>query len=112
MKTVGENDAACEHFQRAAEIVGRRWNPLIVHAMKTGITRFSDIRDAVPGLSDHMLSQRLKELETAGIIERSVAPTTPVCITYRLTERGEGLAGVMAELATWAEHWAATPVTT
>jgi len=58
MKTVGEDDAVCEHFQRAAELVGRRWNPLIVHAMKTGITRFSDIRDAVPGASGRAASSR------------------------------------------------------
>ena len=112
MEPMGEDDAVCEHFQGAAELVGKRWNPLLVHAMRTGITRFSDIRDAVPGLSDHVLSQRLKELETAGIIERTVAPTTPVCISYRLTERGEGLADVMSELARWAERWAATPATT
>jgi DNA-binding HxlR family transcriptional regulator len=112
MNPMGEDDAVCEHFQAAAELVGKRWNPLLVHAMKTGITRFSDIRDAVPGLSDHVLSQRLKELETAGIIERSVAPTTPVCISYRLTERGDGLAAVMDELASWAERWAETPATT
>jgi DNA-binding HxlR family transcriptional regulator len=112
MSAMGEDDAVCEHFQQAAELVGKRWNPLLVHAMRTGITRFSDIRDAVPGLSDHVLSQRLKELEAAGIVERTVTPSTPVCIAYRLTEGGEALAEVMVELATWAERWATVPEAT
>src|ERR1051325_2367613 len=112
MEPMGEDDAVCEHFQGAAELVGKRWNPLLVHAMRTGITRFSDIRDAVPGLSDHVLSQRLKELEAAGIVERTVTPSPPVCIAYRLTEGGEALAEVMGELASWAERWAVVPEAT
>ncbi len=101
--------AVCQHFQRAAELVGKRWNPQVVHALHSGVTRFSDIRDAIPDLSDHVLSQRLKELEAAGIIQRTVTPSTPVCISYQLTEPGEGLAKVMGGLASWAERWADAP---
>ena len=101
---MSEEDAVCPHFQRAAELVGKRWIPQVVRALQSRVTRFSDIRDAVPGVSDHVLSQRLKELEAAGILERRVTPSTPVGISYRLTERGEGLAKVIAELAAWAEQ--------
>ena len=96
----------CEHFQRAAELMGKRWNPQIVRALLSGAARFTDLRVAVPGLSDHLLSERLKELEAAGIVTRTVTPTTPVKIAYGLTERGQDLDGVMRELAVWAERWA------
>ena len=107
MKLVDQEAAVCRHFQQAAELVGKRWIPQIVRAMESGLTRFSEVRDAVSTISDHVLSQRLKELEAAGIIERTVTPSTPVGIAYRLTSRGEGLARVMGELAAWAEEAAA-----
>lgn len=107
--SANEEHAVCQHFQQAAELVGKRWNPQIVRALQSGVVRFSDIRDAVPSISDHVLSQRLKELEIAGIVARTVSPTTPVGIAYRLTEPGEGLAQVMTELASWAERWTSAP---
>ncbi len=60
--------------------------------------------------SDHLLSERLKELETAGIVVRDVTPSTPVRVDYRLTEQGRDLAGVIDELAAWAERWSREPV--
>ena len=104
-----EESTVCQHFQRAAELLGRRWNPQLVRAMLAGATRFSDLTTAIPGLSDHVLSERLKELEATGIVTRTVTPTTPVRIEYSLTDAGKDLAGVMGELATWAERWATTP---
>lgn len=103
-RSTNEESAVCRHFQQAAELVGKRWTPQLVRALESGVTRFSDIRDSIPPISDHVLSQRLKELEGAGIVERTVTPSTPVGIAYRLTRRGEGLAKVMAELAAWAEE--------
>jgi len=97
----------CNHFQKAAELVGKRWVPQVVHAMRQGPQRFSDLREGIGSISDHVLSQRLKELELEGIVTRTVTPSTPVCITYGLAERGEDLARVMSELQGWAERWAA-----
>ena len=97
----------CQHFQRAAELVGRRWIPQIVRALQTGETRFTDIRKGIAGISDAVLSERLKELEVLGIVTRTVTPDTPVRIDYGLTERGRDLTKVMEELALWAERWAA-----
>jgi DNA-binding HxlR family transcriptional regulator len=100
----------CEHFQRAAGLLGKRWSTLIVSAMLDGKTRFSDIRDAVAPISDTLLSERLKQLEADGIIRREVTPTTPVLIEYHLTDEGRDLEGVIEELRRWAERWAAAPV--
>jgi DNA-binding HxlR family transcriptional regulator len=98
----------CKHFQKAAELVGKRWVPQVVHAMRQGPRRFSDLREGISSISDHVLSQRLKELELEGVVTRTVTPSTPVCITYGLTDRGEDLASVMSELQGWAERWAGT----
>ena len=102
------NDEApiCEHFQRAAELIGKRWNPQVVRALQTGATRFTEIRDTIPQISDALLSERLKELEAEGVVTRTVTPDTPVRIDYRLTDRGRDLTKVVDELGRWAERWA------
>jgi DNA-binding HxlR family transcriptional regulator len=96
----------CEHYQRAAEIIGRRWNPQIVQVLLRGACRYRDVKAAVPGISDHILSDRLRSLEAEGIVRREVTPETPVRITYGLTEAGNGLAEAIGALAVWAERWA------
>jgi DNA-binding HxlR family transcriptional regulator len=96
----------CQHFQRAAELIGKRWNPQVVRALQSGATRFTDLRKGIPSISDAVLSERLKELEVQGIVTRTVTPDTPVRIDYGLTERGRDLTKVMDELAQWAERWA------
>jgi DNA-binding HxlR family transcriptional regulator len=97
----------CESFQQAAQLVGRRWVPQVVWVLLAGGRRYSAIRDAIPEISDTLLSERLRELEDAGVVTRTVTPTTPVLIEYSLSERGHELALVMDGLSTWAERWAA-----
>jgi DNA-binding HxlR family transcriptional regulator len=103
-------DGICQHFQRAADLLGKRWSTLIVSAMLAGVTRFSDIRDAVAPISDTLLSERLKQLEVDGIVHREVTPSTPVLIQYHLTEEGRDLKRVIDELRRWSERWAEEPV--
>jgi DNA-binding HxlR family transcriptional regulator len=95
----------CAQYHRAIDILGRRWTGLIVRALLAGITRFGELKAAVPGLSDRLLSERLKELEAEGIVVRSVTPCTPVRIDYALTEKGRSLAGVVAAISDWAVDW-------
>jgi DNA-binding HxlR family transcriptional regulator len=95
----------CPAFQRAIEIVGRRWTGAIVRAMLAGRTRFSEIAATVPGLSARLLSERLKELEAEGIVTRTVIPETPVRVEYHLTEAGRALGEVVRALARWAETY-------
>lgn len=106
-RPVTEGEApVCAHFQRAAEIVGRRWNPQIVRVLLVGPARYRDLRAGIPSISDHLLSARLKELEAAGIVSRTVDSSTPIRIEYSLTPAGEALADVIGALARWAERWA------
>ena len=67
--------------------------------------RFSEIAHAVPDLSDRLLSERMKELEAAGIVERHVAAASPIKVEYELTERGRELAPALGELKRWADRW-------
>jgi DNA-binding HxlR family transcriptional regulator len=100
--------AFCPRFHHAVEVIGRRWTGAIIRAMLYGrISRFSDVIQAVPGLSDRMLSERLKELEGEGIVRRNVIPETPVRIEYQLTEKGRALADVVNAVAAWAGDWVA-----
>jgi DNA-binding HxlR family transcriptional regulator len=99
------SSAFCPRYHRAAEIVGRRWSAAILRAMFAGAVRFGEIRSSIPDLSNRMLSERLKELEAEGIVEREVTPSTPVRVEYRLTEKGRELGPVVGALAVWAERW-------
>lgn len=106
-----ENDELtpyCHHFHRAVEVVTRRWTPEIVRAMLAGAVRFSEFTAAIPGLSDRLLSERLKTLEAEGILTRTVIPKTPVRIEYRLTEKGESLAKAVVAISEWADRWVTT----
>ncbi|HSD49248.1 MAG TPA: helix-turn-helix domain-containing protein [Actinomycetota bacterium] len=96
----------CQHYRRAAEIVGRRWVPEIVRVLLDGCARYGQLRSAIPGISDHLLSDRLKSLEADGLVVRKVVPSTPIRVEYTLTEKGADLAGAIGALAAWAERWA------
>jgi DNA-binding HxlR family transcriptional regulator len=99
----------CPRFHYAVELIGRRWTGAILRALLSGSTRFSDIAAAVPGLSDRLLSERLRELELEGIVTRAVIPDRPVRVEYHLTEKGQALESVMAAVSAWAERWVDGP---
>lgn len=100
-------DTVCPYYHRAVELIGRRWTGVVLSALLDGSKRFSELRDAIPDISDRMLSERLKELEADGILERVVIPETPVRIEYHLTEKGRSLQGVVDEISAWASEWVA-----
>jgi DNA-binding HxlR family transcriptional regulator len=99
--------AVCPLYHRAVELIGRRWSGAILYALHGGETRFSDLTEAVPGLSDRLLSERLKELEAEGLVVRTVFPEIPVRIEYTLTEKGRALGEVMDAIGAWAREWLA-----
>src|SRR4051794_14655256 len=92
----------CPAYRRAFEVLGRRWTGAIVRALLAGATRFTEFTDLVPGLSDRLLSERLKELEAEGIVERRVDDGR---IEYRPTSKGRALAPVVQAVSVWAEEW-------
>jgi len=103
--TSNELSGFCPHFHEAVELIGRRWSGAILRSMLAGAQRFSEIGAPIPGLSDRLLSERLKEFESAGLAERSVVPETPIRVEYQLTEKGRALTPAVIELTAWAERW-------
>lgn len=95
----------CPGFQQAVELIGRRWSGAILLAMLSGAERFSHIRASVPGLSDRLLAERLREYVDAGLAAREVLEEQPVAVRYRLTEKGATLAPVVRELLEWSHRW-------
>lgn len=98
-------NGVCPHFHAAIELIGKRWTGAIISALTEGPMRFGDLARAVPGLSDRLLSQRLRELEAEGLVEREVESGTPVRVTYSLTEKGRELGPAIDELKQWAKRW-------
>jgi DNA-binding HxlR family transcriptional regulator len=97
----------CSHFHHAIEIIGRRWTGVIVRSMLGGRVRFSEILKDVPGLSDRLLTERLRALEAEGIVVREVIPETPVRVEYHLTDKGRALVPVVEAVSDWAHEWGA-----
>jgi DNA-binding HxlR family transcriptional regulator len=101
----------CPHLHEAVELVGRRWTGAILEVLRQSPRpmRFSEIAQAIPELSDRLCSERMKELERRGLVEREVHPGPPVRVTYALTDMGHALEPVLDELKTWAQAWLAGP---
>lgn len=93
----------CPYFHHTVEIVGRRWMGVILLALQRGLNRFGDIREAIPGLSDRLLSQRLRELETEGLLIRTENHGQ---VRYSLSEAGDALSPVIEAIEDWTANWA------
>ena len=101
-----EECRCCPRLHEAVELVGKRWTGAILYVLlHGGRLRFTEIANAVPDLSDRLLSERMKELEQRKIVERHVSDGTPTKVCYELTEKGRQLAPAMAELKVWADRW-------
>jgi DNA-binding HxlR family transcriptional regulator len=109
MKTgavMSHNSNFCPDFHKAVELIGRRWSGAIVREMLAGATRFTDLHDAIPDISDRMLCARLRELEAEAVIVRRVYAETPARVEYQLTDKGRALERVFAAIGDWADQWA------
>jgi DNA-binding HxlR family transcriptional regulator len=84
-----------EEVRQTADLLERRWQLSILYAALTGALRFNEFADAVAGISPRMLSERLRDLEGAGLVQRTVIPSSPPTVEYRLTERGRKLGPVI-----------------
>jgi DNA-binding HxlR family transcriptional regulator len=93
----------CQRYQRAAELLGRRWSAAVLRVALEGPVRFTEIRTAVTGLSARLLAERLRELEAAGLMERRPLPGGAV--EYRLTAKGRALGPVIHQIEAWVDDW-------
>ena len=105
-KSQGERGAGCcPLYHEAVELVGKRWTGAILRVLMDGSLRFSEVGQAVPELSDRLLSERMKELEARGIVERKVDPGPPIRVEYGLSKMGRELEPALSELQRWAARW-------
>jgi len=98
----------CDRFHAAIELIGRRWTGAIISSLLKGATRFCEIREAIPGISDRLLTERLKELEENGIVARDVTASRPPQVSYCLTAKGKALEPALDAVGDWAERWGST----
>lgn len=105
--TLERPGTCCPHFHQAVELVGKRWSGAIVFVLleRGEPMRFTQIAQAVPQLSDRLLSERMKELEACGVVERRVADERPVRVEYALTDMGRELAPALRQLREWGRRW-------
>ena len=97
----------CGRFHEASELIGRRWTGAIIFVMLRTRCRFATLREAIPAITDRMLTERLRELEHEGIVERLVVPAAPVRVEYTLTKKGRALGKVIGAITDWAHTWIA-----
>ena len=97
--------ALCHRFHKASELIGRRWTGAIIFVMIGRRCRFATLREAIPDITDRMLSERLQELEHEGIVERLVVPAAPVRVEYILTKKGRALGRTIGAITEWAHTW-------
>ncbi len=91
-------------IRETASLLERRWQLSILYAALSGALRFNEFADAVAGISPRMLSERLRDLEAAGLVQRTVLPTSPPTVEYRLTERGHKLGPLIEAMREYARE--------
>src|SRR5262245_29610659 len=104
-KQQAETPSLCGRFHKASELIGRRWTGAIIFLLLRSRCRFATLRDAIPDITDRMLSERLQELEQEGIVERTVLPESPIRVEYSLTPKGRALAAAVDAISDWAHKW-------
>ena len=102
---IGGSEQVCTKFHHAVELIGRRWSGAIISSMISGPRCFNEFFAAVPGLSDRLLTERLRELESEGLVQRTVIAGPPVRVSYELTDSGQDLEPAIEALSQWAEKW-------
>ncbi|MER5469450.1 helix-turn-helix domain-containing protein [Streptomyces sp. NPDC002935] len=110
MAEPGSHDAGpCQKVDdgmtRVFTLLGKRWTGLVVAVLMQHPVHFADLRRAIPGISERMLSDRLTELGVAGLVVREVNEGPPLRVSYRLTEAGAALEPALKELGSWAETY-------
>jgi DNA-binding HxlR family transcriptional regulator len=95
----------CSRFHHASELIGRRWTGAIIFVLLRSRCRFATLREAIPDITDRMLSERLQKLEEEAIVERTVVPEMPVRVEYALTKKGRELNVAFEAIGQWAHKW-------
>jgi DNA-binding HxlR family transcriptional regulator len=99
----------CPYYAAATDTLSRRWAATVLRVLVTGPARFGEIAAAIPDMTDKLLSQRLKDLEDDGLIERALGHDRPARVQYQLTPKGVELGQVLLDINRWALKWIDLP---
>lgn len=99
------SDQLCPKVEKTLTLLGKKWIGLIVFSLLEKPRKFSEIEQFINGISGRMLTERLKELETEGIIKKEILSTTPIKIEYSLTRKGIDLTETYSKISDWADKW-------
>ncbi len=92
-------------IEKALAVLDGKWTFLILRDLFDGTKRFGELRKSLAGVSPKTLSERLKELEERGILERTAYPTIPPTVEYTLTEKGQSLKPIIKAMKLWGAQW-------
>src|ERR1700693_3719580 len=109
MSQTATTGSICPRYEHAIQLLGKRWTGLLLYALLEGPRRFCELTNTVEGLSDRVLSDRLRELEMEGVVQRVVYPQIPVRVEYQLTAKGRALEPVVLAIRQWAQTWIVLP---
>ena len=87
--------------EKAVSLLSRKWTLRIVRALDSSVKRHSELARTIPGVTQKVLTETLREMECCGIVERSIYPTVPPRVEYKLTNTGIGLLKITSEFSTW-----------
>jgi DNA-binding HxlR family transcriptional regulator len=104
-----EIDIACPDTRRLVEHVTSKWGVLVLLTLREQTLRWSELKRAIPGVSEKMLIQTLQTLEADGLISRVALPVVPPHVEYNLTEVGRGASQLLAPLVSWAQEHVQRP---
>lgn len=102
---MNEVDEILLKVHKTFDIVGKKWNGMIIYVLMSGPKRFSELHSSIPSLSKRMLNERMKELEEEEVVVRHVTNDRPVRIEYTLTKKGHELGKALEPISKWAIKW-------
>ena len=92
-------------IERTLDVIGSKWATLILRELLGGTKRFGEMRARLTGVSPKTLTDRLRELESHGVLERTVYAEVPPRVEYTLTEKGRALRPILEAMGAWGERW-------
>jgi DNA-binding HxlR family transcriptional regulator len=99
-----EIEHICTNFHNAIEFIGKRWMGAVIYALLEGPKRYHEIISTIPGISDRLLTERLRDLENEGLIVKKILSTSPKKVVYELTPIGIELEEVINILIKWVKN--------
>lgn len=103
-----DNDVYCP-IRATLALLGQKWVPHIIHELMGGKRRFNELAHNIGGCNSRTLRDRLKSLESLGIVDRRIVAVMPPWVEYELTSKGEQLGNALAALENWGQSYMKTP---